>query len=299
MLKRAKLILSLFLSLALLESAAQELFCNVEVNTEKIQQSDRRIFETLKTSLYEFMNNRSWTGYEYELDERIRCSFLLTIDEKLGDEFRATLTIASQRPVFNSTYNTVLLNTIDKDIEFRYIEYEPLDFNENSYTSNLTSLFAFYAYIIIGLDFDSFTLNGGDQFYQIAQNIVNAAQNSGYEGWKSFEDQRNRYWLVENLTNPAYDPLNRFFYEYHFKGLDMMYEDSDRGRASVLNSLKYLQETRQQRANLYILQLIADAKRDEIINIFSQGSKAEKTEAAIIMKEIDPSHSSQYQKMSQ
>ena len=296
---RLKLFFIVFVFFTLFEASGQELLCSVEVNTQQIQQSDRRIFETLKTSLYEFMNNRSWSGYEYKLDERIQCSFLLTINEKLGDVFRGTLTVASQRPVFNSTYNTVLLNTIDKDVEFRYIEYEPLDFNENTYTSNLTSIFAYYAYVIIGLDFDSFTKNGGDQFYQIAQNIVNSAQNSGYEGWKSFEDQRNRYWLMDNLTNPAYDPLNEFFYEYHHKGLDMMYEDPDKGRANVLNSLKFLQQTHKQRAGLYILQIIADAKRDEIINIFSQGPKAERTEAGVIMKEIDPSHSTQYQKIMQ
>jgi hypothetical protein len=243
------------------------------------------------------MSNRIWTGYEYKYNEKIQCSFLFTITDKTGSRFKGKLTIGSQRPVYNSTYNSVLLNTIDKDIEFDYIEYQPLDFYENSYTSNLTSILAFYAYIIIGLDFDSFTLNGGDQFYQIAQNIVNAAQNSSEKGWKSFENQRNRYWLVENLTNPAYDPINDFLYEYHYKGLDMMYEDPEVGRKNVLGSLNYLKETRKQRAGLYMLQIISDAKRDEIINVFSQGTRAEKNEAGLIMKEIDPAHSKDYDDM--
>lgn len=292
------IIISAFL-LVSFHGKTQELFCNVEINTQQIQSSDKRIFETLKSSVFEFMNNRNWSGYEFKLNEKIDCSVLLTINSHEGDVFKGSLTIASTRPVYNSSYNTTLLNTVDKDLEFRYVEYEPLDFYENSYTSNLTSILAFYAYIIIGLDFDSFTLNGGDEFYQAAQNVVNAAQNAPFTGWKSFEDQRNRYWLVENLTNPAYDPINRFFYEYHFKGLDMMYENADQGRANVLNSLRYLQDTKKQRAGLPMLQLISDAKRDEMINIFSKGSSTEKSQAVLIMKEIDPAHSSDYQRLLQ
>lgn len=295
-----KLTFILLLALPAWNTFAQELNCNVEINTQQIQMSDKRIFQTLRNSIFEFMNNRHWSGYEYKQIERIDCSILLTITEKITtNDFKATLTIASQRPVFNSTYNSVLLNTIDKDIEFSYVEYEPLDFYENSFTSNLTSILAFYAYIIVGLDFDSYTMNGGDIFYQAAQNIVSTAQNSSYKGWKSFEDQKNRYWLVENLTNPAYDPINKFFYEYHLKGLDMMYEDSDKGRANILASLKYLQDTKKQRSGLMILQLITDAKREEMISIFSKGNSYEKSQAVLILKEVDPAHSSNYQKLLQ
>ena len=294
---RLKLVLILLSLFSLLKTNAQELNCSVDVNTQQVQSSDKRIFETLKNSMYEFLNNKSWTGYDYKLNERIECSILLTVNERNGDQFNGTLTIASQRPVYNSTYNTVLLNTVDKDIDFSYVEYQPLDFNENTFTSNLTSILAYYAYIIIGLDFDSFTLNGGSQFFQVAQNIVNVAQNSSNKGWRYTENRKNRYWLVENLTNPAYDPIHKFFYEYHLKGLDMMYEDPDKGRANILKSLNYLQETKRQRAGLLILQLIADAKRDEIVNVFSKGSTAEKSQAVTIMKDLDPSHSSTYQKI--
>ena len=182
-------------------------------------------------------------------------------------------------------------------MDFRYVEYEPLDFYENTFTSDLTSIMAFYAYIIIGLDFDSFSPNGGSEFFQVAQNIVNAAQNSPNKGWKSFESQKNRYWLAENLTNATYAPIHNFFYEYHLKGLDMMYENPDKGRANILASLKYLQETKKQRAGLLILQMIADAKRDEIVNVFSKGSSEEKSQTVSIMKEIDPSHTTTYQKI--
>lgn len=296
---RLKLIMIFLFSLGILHVSSQELICNIEVNTQQVQASDKKIYETLKTSIYEFMNNRSWTGYEYKLNERIECSILLTIRERNGDNFKGTLTIASQRPVFNSTYNTVLMNTVDEDVEFNYVEFEPLDFYENTFTSNLTSIFAYYAYVIIGLDFDSFTLNGGEQYFRIAQEIVNTAQNSNSRGWKSFEDQRNRYWLIENLTNPAYDPIHKFFYEYHLKGLDMMYEDPDKGRLNILNSLKYLQDTKKQRAGLHLMQVISDSKRDEMLNIFSKGSSSEKSQAVLIMKEIDPAHSSDYQKLLQ
>jgi len=296
---RFKLTLIAILVFGCLKLTAQELTCNVDINTEQIQSSDKRIFETLKSSVYEFMNNRTWSGYEFKLNEKIDCSILLNITERNGDQFKGTLTIASTRPVFNSSYNTTVINTVDKDLEFRYVEFEPLDFYENSYTSNLTSILAFYAYVIIGLDFDSFTLEGGSEFFQAAQNIVNAAQNASFTGWKSFEDQRNRYWLIENLTNPAYEPVRKFFYEYHLKGLDMMYEDADKGRANILNSLRYLQETKKQRAGLLILQMISDAKRDEMINIFSKGSSTEKSQAVLILKEIDPAHSSDYQKLLQ
>lgn len=294
---RLKLIMILIMISSVYRGGAQELYCNIEINTQQVQLSDKGVFETLENAIIEFMNNRIWSGYEYKLNEKIECSIMLAITEKNGDLYKGNLTIASQRPVYNSTYNTVLFNTVDKDVEFRYVEFEPLDFYENAFTSNLTSILAFYAYIIIGLDFDSFTLNGGEQFYQAAQNVVNAAQNASFKGWKSFEDQRNRYWLVENLMNPAYDPINHFFYEYHFKGLDMMYEDSDRGRANILNSLKYLQDTKKQRAGLYFLQIISDSKRDEMINIFQKGNPNEKSQAVLIMKEIDPAHSSDYQKL--
>jgi hypothetical protein len=297
---RLKFLLILLLILSIFRGSAQELKCNVEINTEQIQLSDKKIFQTLRSSIYEFMNNRQWSGYEYKQIEKIDCSILINITERVtSNDFKATLTIASQRPVFNSTYNTVLLNTVDNDFEFNYVEFEPLDFYENTFTSNLTSVLAYYAYIIVGLDFDSFTLNGGDQFYQSAQNIVQAAQNSSYRGWKSYEDQRNRYWLVENLMNAAYEPINKFYYEYHLKGLDIMYTDPDKGRANILSSLKYLQDTKKQRAGLMILQLITDAKRDEMINIFSKGNAYEKSQAVLILKEVDPAHSSNYQKLLQ
>jgi hypothetical protein len=209
------------------------------------------------------------------------------------------MTIALRRPVFNSTYNTVLFNYIDKDVEIEYIENQPLDFNVGMFSSNLTSILAYYAYLMIGLDFDSFNLNGGDPYYEAALNIVNAAQSTTYKGWNSAEGTRNRFWLLENLTNPSYSGIRSFYYEYHLKGLDIMYETPERGRQTILATLEYLQQVKQSRPGLLILQVIADSKRDELVNVFSEGVPTEKTNAVKILNEIDPSNAMTYQKILQ
>jgi hypothetical protein len=277
---------------------AQELLCEVEIDTRQVEGTEKKVFESLKTALFEFMNNRIWTGYEFEVNEKIECSMLLTIENRISfDEFEGSLTLALRRPVFNSNYNTVLFNYIDRDIRFKYVEFQPLDFDRNTFTSNLTSIFGFYAYLFIGLDFDSFGNNAGSPFFESAQSIVNAAQNSTSSGWKSFEDQRNRFWLLENITNPAYAKVRQFYYEYHRKGLDQMYDDPDKGRQNILKSLKHLQEVKKTRPGLFILQVIMEAKRDEFINIFSEGSSSEKSEAVNVLKELDPSHTTDYQRI--
>lgn len=293
-----KILLILLLSLFMLKSQSQELYCNVDVKSQQIQGSDRRIYETLKNAIYEFMNNQIWTNYNYKYNEKIECSILFNVkDRPSPDYFRCEMTIALRRPVFNSTYNTVLLNYIDKDVEFEYIENQPLDFSVGIFTSNLTSVLAYYAYVMIGLDFDSFMLNGGDPYYEAALNIANSAQSSGYKGWSSAEDTRNRFWLLENITNPSYSGLRNFFYEYHRQGLDIMYEEPEKGRAAILSSLSYLQAVKQSRPSLLILQIISDSKRDEYVNIFSEGIPNERSNAVKILNEIDPSNAMSYQKI--
>ncbi len=193
---------------------SQELKCNLSINTQQVQGIDKNVFNTMRNAAYEFMNNRQWTNYNYKLDEKIESSLLITIDRAISsDEFQGSLTMALSRPIFNSTYNSMMLNYVDKQFNFKYFENEPLDFYENTFTSNLTSVLAFYAYIFVGLDFDSFMLNGGTPYYEAAQNIVNSAQTSTFKGWKSFEGQKNRYWLVENLVNQSIGALRKFSYE--------------------------------------------------------------------------------------
>jgi hypothetical protein len=296
--KRIFYIVLLSLSLGSLHS--QELWCSVEVRSDQIQTSERRIYETMRNAIYEFMNNQQWTNYNYKPSERIECSMLINVQDRPStDFFRCQLTIALRRPVFNSTYNTPLLNYIDKDVEFEYLENQPLDFSAGVFTSNLTSILGFYSYLMIGLDFDSFMLNGGDPYYEAAQNIVNSAQTSGYSGWGSAEGTKNRYWLLENITNPSYSGLRSFFYEYHREGLDIMHEEPEKGREAILSTLSYLQQVKQSRPSLLILQVISDTKRDEYVNVFSEGIPTQKSNAVKLLNEIDPSNAMTYQKIIQ
>ncbi|MFO8128557.1 MAG: DUF4835 family protein [Bacteroidales bacterium] len=275
---------------------SQELNCKVRVNYQQVEGTDTKVFETLESAIYEFINNRKWTNYNFGIEERLDCTIMLTISERMSsDEFKGSINIALKRPVYNSAYNSTTLNYIDRDFQFNYIEFQPLEFQDNVFSSNLTSVLAYWVYVFLGIDFDTFTLYGGDHFYEKAESIINAAQNESFPGWKPFESQKNRYWLVENLLNPTYQPIRKFLYEYHRKGLDLMYDDASKGRANILKSLKYLEVVENQRPGLYLLQLVLDAKSDEFVNVFSEGSPQEKTKAVNLLKEIDPSSSDEYE----
>ncbi len=289
----------LFLFLTFVGST-QEMLCNLQVNSQQIQGTDKRVYETMSTALNEFINNRRWTNYDLKTNERIECTMVINIkDRPSTDQFKASLNIVASRPVYGSTYNSVLLNYIDEQFEFEYVEFQSLDFQENQYTSNLSSVMAYYVYLILGLDFDSFSPFGGTAFFEKAELVVNTAQNSGYSGWNSNDDKRNRYWLVENYLNKTYSNVRTFLFEYHYKGLDVMAEKADQGRAAILSSLELLQTAYNQKPGLYSIQLIIDAKKDEFVNIFKEGNPAEKTKVIDILKEIDPSNSSTYSKINQ
>ncbi len=289
-------ILVVISSLTLLK--AQEFLVNISVSAPTIEGTDRRVFEALQSALYEFMNNRKWTNANIKSLERIECTMMLTVRERVSsDEYKGTLNVVLQRPIYKTSYNSPQFNFIDENVQFRYLESQPLEFSDNTFSSNLTAVFAYYAYIMLGLDFDSFSLNGGDAFYNAAESIVNSAQNANERGWKAFDGTRNRYWLVENLRNPAYRVLHQFIYEYHRQGLDLMADNQDEGRANIATALSYLEQVKKSRSDLFFLQLIADAKRDEIINIFSKGSPQEKTKVANLMREVDPANASRYEKI--
>ncbi|MBN3033966.1 MAG: DUF4835 family protein [Bacteroidales bacterium] len=289
-----RLILFLFLT-GLTTIRAQEFNCNVTVSSLQVQGTDKNVFYTLQDELLRFINDRRWTDYSFRVEERIQCSIIINITERIStDVFRATINIVASRPVFNTSYTSTLFNYQDKDFDFEYVEHQPLEFIENTHTSNLTSVVAYYLYIILALDFDSFAPFAGSPFFEKAEMIVNAAQSASESGWKSYESQRNRYWLVENHLNNSYSDLRKFSYEYHRKGLDMMSEKVDAGRAHINENLKLLKNAYDQRPGLFIFQLFLDAKRDELINIFRQGTPGEKTNATNILKEIDPANSSRY-----
>ncbi|MCD4747515.1 MAG: DUF4835 family protein [Bacteroidales bacterium] len=293
-----KIFLAFILTTASVNIFAQEFNATIQVSSRQIEGTDKKVFETLQSSLYEFINDRIWTNYSFKIEERIECTFVLNITERVSsDIFKATLNVVSRRPIYKTSYNSVMFNFIDKDFEFEYVEFQPMDYSDNTFTSNLTSVFAYYLYIILGLDFDSFSPMGGTPFFEKAEAIVNAAQNTPEKGWKSFDSQKNRYWLVENYLNSSYTSLRKCIYEYHRKGLDIMSEKVEIGRGNISESLKLLQKVFKERPGLFILQLFLDAKRDEIINVFSEGSPMEKSNAVNICKEIDPANSSNYQKI--
>ncbi|MEI6455963.1 MAG: DUF4835 family protein [bacterium] len=294
--KRA-LILLVFL-LFFLRPYAQEFECMVSVSSPQLEGSDKKIFETLQNAIYEFMNNRKWSNYNLKVEEKLECTILLTVNERLSaDEFRANLNVVLRRPVYNTAYNSVLLNYVEKGFQFRYVEFQPLDYNDGTFTSNLTSVLAFYSYMFLGLYFDSFSPSGGSQFLEKAQEVVNAAQNAPESGWKAYESEKNRWWMVNNYMNPANSALRDFGYTYHRQGLDQMYDKVDQGRNSVTESLGALQKLYNAKPGLFALQLIFDAKRDEFVNIYADQrvSPTEKTTIANLLKEIDPANSSKYQ----
>ncbi len=276
---------------------SQELNCQVSINHSQIQTTDIRVFQTLQKAVFEFMNTTRWTDRSLKTEELIECSIFINIKTKNGDLYTASIQVQSRRPVFNTSYNSVMINYIDNDFGFEYVEYDPLNFQPTSFESNLTSVLAFYAYIIIGLDFDSFSDHGGSPYFNTAQQIVNNAQNASEAGWKSYESQRNRYWLIENLLNGSYDDYRTFTYRYHRLGLDQMYDKQTKARTEILQSIQLLTKVHRSRPGLYILNLLMEAKRDEFIGIFSEAPANEKATARNYLVEIDPSHSGEYQKM--
>lgn len=277
------------------QAVAQELKCDIRINSNQVSGTDKTVFQNLQTALYEFVNNTKWTGINFKTNERIECSMAITIRERASSEsFVADLNMALRRPCYKASYTTPILNYLDQKFYFDYTDGQPLDFSPNTHISDLTSTIAFYVYMFLGFDFDTFSLNGGAPFFEAAQQVVNNAQSSSQPGWKSMDGNKNRYWLAENTTNSAYAPLHQFMYEYHRLGLDVMSEKPDEGRANILKSLEYLQAVYNTYPTCFLLQLIIEAKRDEIIKVFSEGSQQEKTKASNIMKQIDPSKASQY-----
>jgi len=300
MIKKSLKILSIFVLIQLFafQSIGQEINCQIQVSARQVQGTDQTAFEAMQTALYEFINARKWTPYSYKLEERIETTILLTITEQLSSEkYRGKLNLILKRPVYKTNLNTTLFNYVDKDIEFTYVENEPLEFSDNSFDSNLTAIIAYYINIFLGLDADSFSPLGGTPYYERAQAIVQSAQSTSEPGWKAYENQKNRYWLSENLTNPIYRPLRESIYKYHRLGLDRMYDNADIGRTSIAESIKLLGRVNEQKPGSFLIQLILEAKRNEIIKVFSEGSPNTKTEVVNILKEIDPANGSRYQQI--
>jgi len=293
-----KLLLLLLIILSVSNAKSQELRCNIQVVSQQIQGTNKQVFQTMQTAIYEFVNTRSWTDHIYDQDEKIECNILINLTDQISsDEFKGTMQIQARRPVFNSSYNTVLLNFKDNDIHFKYAEYQALEYNETTTPSSLTALLAFYANIIIGLDYDSFALEGGTPYFTRAESIVNKMQNAKYPGWKSFESKSNRYWLIENILNNSYRPVRECIYRYHRLGLDRMADKLTEGRSEIAESLRLLQKAHRAKPGSFILQIFFDAKADELVKIFAESFNDEKKRAYNILSDIDPANLTKYKKI--
>ncbi len=296
--KLKTILLALFIS-SFGRISAQELICQVSVNHSRIKGVSRQVFENMQKDISQFMNTHKWSNYKFENNERIRCTFSINLSSYSGNRYVATLQVVSNRPVFESSYESPILNLKEHEntFDFEYIENQNLEFSESRHGSNLTAVLAYYAYIIIGMDFDTFLMEGGTPFFQKAQTIVNNAQSSQNKGWKSHEARKmdNRYFLIKNILESRNGAARRAMYRYHRQGLDMMGERIEAGRAEIAESLRYFQKVHRLNPNLVLLKIILDAKSKELIKIFSGSFAAEKTKVANILKEIDPARIKEYE----
>lgn len=293
-------LLVIFLLAGLTKLSGQELQCNVSVSSSRIEGTYKEIFQTMRNDISEFMNNRKWTEHQFSYDERIICTVFIQITEQIGsDQFKGSIQVQLNRPVFNSSYQTPILNIKDNDFDVRYVEFQPLEFNEASNTSALTNLLAYYAYVILGFDYDTFSPNGGTPYFQKARDILNKSQNARERGWRAFESQYNRFWLIDNLMNKAYSPFRDLMYRYHRMGLDVMSEKPDMGRSEIADALRGMQKVYRSRPDTYINRIFFDAKSDEIVNLFSKGSLDERSRVMTVLTECDPGNSGKYEKIMQ
>ncbi len=284
-----KILIVMLLSAMALGVSAQEFRCSVTINSQQIQTTEKQIFETMKQTIEDFVNNRKWTTLTFEAHEKMDCNIGLILSERTSlTEFKGQLSVQIRRPVFNSNYTTGLFNYIESDFQFSFNESQPLEFDLNSFTSNLSSAISYYLYVFLGITFDSYALMGGENFYEVARTIAQTAEKSGFRGWRNTDGQKARYWFMENYTNPTYQELRKANYYYHRLGLDMMTKDQNEARKNIMEALRSVQKVHKIRTNLLATQIFIDVKIPEIANIFAPASDAEKKEIYNIIKEISP-----------
>ncbi len=289
-----KILLIISLTLLAFAAKAQEFNAKVTINVPKLQTADPKIFATMESALEEFMNNTKWTEDEYKPEERIEINLQINVKEEVSaTAFKAEMFIQALRPVYGSRYNTALLEHADKDFQFSYTEYQPLEFSENAFNSNLTSFLGFYAYVILGLDYDSFEQEAGTAYFQKAQDIMNAVPANTYTGWSSL-DRRNRYWMVESILSPRATDLRTAMYDYHRLGLDLMQEEPEVARQNLSGAIQKMKSFSQSYPNAMSTQMFVNAKRDEIIDIFMGAPTNEKRSIHSIMVRLDPANASKY-----
>jgi hypothetical protein len=281
----------------------QELNAKVTVISSQIKSTvNKKTFQTLQTALTNFLNNKKWTTDSYQQQEKIACNFVLTLTKEVeANVYGAALTVQAGRPIYNSAYISPLLNYQDNDVTFKYIEFQQIEFSDNNVmgsdpsASNLTAVFAYYVYMILGLDYNSFATRGGDQFFKKAQNVVsNAPDGRNITGWKAFDGQRNRYWLSENFNNNRYTLLHDVYYTYYRLGMDKMYEDENQARTQMLNSISNLNSLNADNPNLFGIQFFFLGKSDEIAKAFKQSPPQERVRASELLQRLDIANAERY-----
>ena len=297
--KKYTLVLIVLSSFAF-DAIGQELNCTVSLsNTGQVKNRTEEIYNNMRTAIEDFMNSTVWTADKFGAIEKIDCSIAINVTEETGtNSYTAEAVIQSSRPVFNSSYSTTIFYMKDADFSFSYADGEPLIFNEGAYTSKITSMLAFYAYLILGMDYDSYSLKGGTKYFNEAQQIVMLAQSSSSPGWKSKEaGKRNRFWLVDNVLHQLFEPLRDCFYQYHRKGIDVLFENKETGRQAIYNAINLLSTVIRNRPNSINTQSFVQAKSNELKNLSIDADKNSKTKIVNLLKRIDPANSSKYQEI--
>ena len=271
--------------------AAQEMDVVVTVNSDQVGQTNQQIFRTLERSLNDFVNKNKWTDRVFGENERITARMFITVTQYESDRFEANLQIQSSRPVYNTSYETSVFNYKDNDFDFQYQEFEPLVYNPNSFDSNLVGVISYYVYIILGLDADTFSLQGGSEYYRLAQNIVTQAQGTNFAGWAQETGERTRFELVDNLLSNTFKEYRIAMYNYHRKGLDVLADNNSTGKQVIAGSLRLFETLIKRRPNAFLIQTFFDAKAEEIQNIFSDGPKVDIVKLKESLNRVAPFYS--------
>ncbi len=292
-------IISLFALIFSVFTTAQEEFnAIVKVNSEQVQSTNRQVFKNLEESLTEFINQTKWTNKKFLSHERINCAFTIIINEKNGNNFKGSLQVQAMRPVYNSTYETPILNINDTNFEFSYVEFQPLNYNENAFNGNLVSTITFYIYTILGVDADTYALNGGNQYFKKAENVMRQAQQGGGSAWQDKMGERNRYALIDGFMSSKFSNLRKVYYQYHRKGLDVFEADELKAKRELAKSISLLKSIRNIGTGNYMLRIFLDSKSDEIVNIFSGGKRSnQEIKVQEILQKIAPTQSNKWRKI--
>ena len=286
--------LYIFLLLFIGIAQAQQLNCTVNVNADQVTITNKQIFSTLEKSLSDFINKTDWTGIVYKQEEKINCSMYITVSAYDSNQFTATIQVQSSRPIYGSTYSSPILNFNDKDFSFKYNEFENLNFNPTNFESNLVSVIAFYSYIVIGMDADTFSKQGGSKFLETAQDVANVAISGGYKGWGQADGTQNRYFLINDMLSNTFSSFREALYEYHFEGLDIMQSDLKSAKLKIKDAISTLGKINETRPNAFITRIFFDAKSDEIVSIFSAGPTIDSKDLIGKLNTISPINSSKW-----